>query len=1579
MKGPVKIILITFLAVIGALGVLIGGMYLFGGFKEKPVYASSFSFQESSFIIDSSYGLEITTADQGVNQVNLTLYSSSGGENILDFPKSVKLGSTFFVTPKRNSDGNNIGGTLKLYARYDDPNSTSTTVATCNILVDVAVKDVAVKKIYTQTFTDTGMVFANTGDNLSSIISVTPSTALSPYISVQRLNDSGVTLQNKKVFLCVTSDGVENSANAFFYYGSEENAQSKTRIELKYDIDSTKSKFVVQDTIYLRVANGHNAEVSCYVAPTFEETQDITLENFYEKDIVTSSSSSFFTKDYSVDSITLGYDLNPINDGSDQGEIYVDDHINFYINNPSATDGFDLHLSLHSNSGAQVDNQLILDNVGIMVYGSGNTAMVLKPLKNKIEDVNDNSINTQRQETWKFDYDFNDFLSYYNFNTTPTYENKIKVVVYYQESSDIESRIERYFYFIPRIRNASSLKANYKEGESFYTVANGESFSTTASSPLASAVSTSNNLLSGAKVAYYLDNSDSVITYPTQEGNYKVEFDFVLNARSSITNISSSNGTTIPNDTIISFTQEDGNSYTCKKTSSALTKTDGINDFVPNKPIHVVISSARVLANSYSEEKTIYSITSTTISTQEEGSGIVYTTTISNKQAKYYPITMSAGNPTISTTPFIAVLTMESGNTYVVNIVGDYDYFTNGEQSYIYLKSESYTLSGVGSFSVTAQFVYDYQGSTYWLGVAKSISFHVIERITDVSVYASYDAANGAFVGFESLEYDYEENIEGVAGSFVITSTSMQALKTCIELGNVKVSATQDYGKSDDEFKSSLELKTSCGGSVNDSQLESIKTMLNNINKDTISFSNWAAIVDAEGKTIGYACNYYVGNVNSIYLDGGKLSSKFHISLFAQGETSKIVGVFKNGSALSETAQRMQLTISDKTLDFADATYNASQIDELKLEASSSETTGFQWQVSGASSTEAVTSLSNLKYGFKYTEADSQLVMPSSLVRSLWAYKDGSIIQIPSAYYSFDINGVLTLKNLPFDFADKDSEGTYVGTYPIYFKFCVDTQDETNSHYQWSGEYNSFVRVTNTAVYDGKTLVFHIKPAQIAIIEQSGEDMLLGGGERTILSGTSNYGEGSTWISFNSLFQVKFNGVSLNIASTSSYASYFSMSVEKIVYDANSNIQAVPMSDNIVLSSSLDKLTFQTDLKSSVKLRFTFTYFGGEPIVIQDLGVNTFDYLFGGAYKLVPYAAIVSAPQTDVALYELQKYNELSSSYENVSPLDNVSYTLELLDSNETKYSVSADNVKVNFVTYTGSYKPRFKAYIKEIVDTQEYTYLMDDSAVEDVIVSSSYSPSEVKLNLPDEQIMEITSGSHAGVYQLVYAGQEHAVGIVLSGKLNDDASNITSVHITFENKDEDNLIASSHMRQSAITSVAGTTIWSYDLNKDKLIVATFTFNFADGGSFVVNKTIYIQANIDVIINRSKLLPDPDDNTNDVLKSGESIALGQYNTFKFIRDGVEQNLPYNHFEPGSVDRKYYIDSFDYSDYAGYFYEITKDDDSSPFLVLFVNYKDTSTEHVPIEIIFNYITGPEGAEYVLPIELSIMLYVYPDPD
>jgi hypothetical protein len=167
--------------------------------------------------------------------------------------------------------------------------------------------------------------------------------------------------------------------------------------------------------------------------------------------------------------------------------------------------------------------------------------------------------------------------------------------------------------------------------------------------------------------------------------------------------------------------------------------------------------------------------------------------------------------------------------------------------------------------------------------------------------------------------------------------------------------------------------------------------------------------------------------------------------------------------------------------------------------------------------------------------------------------------------------------------------------------------------------------------------------------------------------------------------------------------------------------------------------------------------------------------------------------------------------------------------------------------------------------------------------------------------------------------------------------------------------------------------IFSYDLMDDATVCVTFTFEFNDGGTFVISKTIIFLANIKVEFNLGSM------------RSGERIALSNYSLYTITRGGVQEYLPEEDFQIDNVDRKYFYGptgdvneqgedifeySFDFGEFEDYFDIDTED--ANQFLVITPKYGEG--KNINVSIVFYYKTGRTGNEYIIPVAISFLLSI-----
>ena len=143
MRRVFKVILLTFLCTIGGLALVLGGVYLFGGMDEKPVYATNLTFSETEVVKSGPFSLTVNTTTENVNKKTLVLETSKtpNGDAIINYPKYITIGEPFHIAPIL-VDNVPQGGYFELYARYEGEATNQRVIAKCKILIDVPIQSV---------------------------------------------------------------------------------------------------------------------------------------------------------------------------------------------------------------------------------------------------------------------------------------------------------------------------------------------------------------------------------------------------------------------------------------------------------------------------------------------------------------------------------------------------------------------------------------------------------------------------------------------------------------------------------------------------------------------------------------------------------------------------------------------------------------------------------------------------------------------------------------------------------------------------------------------------------------------------------------------------------------------------------------------------------------------------------------------------------------------------------------------------------------------------------------------------------------------------------------------------------------------------------------------------------------------------------------------------------------------------------------------------------------------------------------------------------------------------------------------
>lgn len=1603
MKGPLKIILIVFAAVIVGFGLLIGGMYLFGGFDEKPVYASSIYFREGTIKTSTSFSMDLLTNDSGVNRTQVTLTTDGGdGDRIIDYPETVNIGSSFWITPKRDASGKNIGGTVVLRARYTDSNANSVATATCRILVDVPVEEVSLKHIGAQNYGGS-FAIAHSGDRLDTLLeNITPSVSLSPYVSPNRLNTAQITVQDKAVYLAITTDGRVNTDKVYFDLGS---LQKSHLLKVGYHYDSQNGFVLDSDISIVAMEANMNVEVTCFVVPTYQVQEaswkdNISLSDLKNMNLVTST-SKFFVKDYSIDNMTINNDIV-----TESKSVYINEKIKFYINNPNIEEGSnDINLGIQLvNNNSITPSDLLLSDVKAYVY-----------VGDDVRELSLQNLSQPSKTAWCFEYEFDSFLVYYNYQTTSTVnDNKIRVEVVYADSEKEENEyIRKSFYLNPAIHNASGLFVNYEEGaDGVFVVENEGTF--TLNNRVS--INSDSEILSGARVAYYIADSsqNELVTMPTQEGNYKLEFDITLSRDAEVQMINIVNGWSTFENCTVTFTQGTV-SYTINYTSGKPAVTTDHVSFVADAPIHVEVSKLAI-NSTVTDEFVAYSNNLFSVTTTNS------TLYVSNKDVKFYSVTTVGGEDVVSALPYIKI----GGVVYSV----DFDFYKDSSGNrYVYVDNFSqksiFKVSGIGSFGVTAQLVYEENGIVYWLGVSAVFEVSVTENLTSITIYKG--EINVPF-GATDLVFDESAELGSRKGKLFITSSELQALKTFVEQGKVHLQAYQSFDgkisvkveKKNDEYqilkydslieyiKASDEIKASYGVTeLSDEQAKEVRTKLANVNKNAITFAqNWIPVTDDENNLVGYSIEYTVGEVETIYLDSYPLANKFSIIVYAQSSSiaEPIVASFTmSGSGSTSSQEEIVFEVQDKTLAYSKIVYGTGQT-SLNITASALNN-AFAWRIDSISD---IKPYFDMAFGFNYTEGGSDYIK-TGLKWSLKQQVGTSFVDLSADLWSLE-GSRLTIKNLP------KKEGDIILRFSIY----SDTISASNCHKAWNAVSRDFVSVINDGIRQGASFTFNVSTVEIQIAPNASAEVHgIKNDSTLLLSNNSDKG----------LFQVAITGLT---GDGIDYSTFFKTEIlkEGAWEDVDIILEA---KDNNVKNLNL---VFQKDFLADGNVKLRFSYFDGTPLYIFGTSQNVYTLTIGSRY-FINFSNELKAPVftaqefCSIYYYESNDSEPIQKNEIVYSATGEIDLTQVNLDdiifitisniNSDPRFEIN-DEGRILLKAVSEEYHPVIEVVLRQVVDG----VVRSNTQTITIDVSPKYSQNE--LLFVNNTYRDDGQGGQVEIPYLI-AGEENAISFEKTGAINEpglqlvdsssldsDKEYISRVDISFVNYSDDNntgdtlLVASDHMAQTADKTIAKTGLYSYDLTYNKDIVVTFVFSFESGGvsfgSYTIVKKVAVLKNIEV---------DWDTHLSGELSSGANLVLGYGGTYGVIRyaagyddnkypfaatsfaqDYATNSTYYSYsainndlFEYGNDDRIYFYGktgekdqtgadiykySFDFADYEEYFYVSTLET-GNPFLSL--GLKSGATEDVDITIVFYYaVVDGFVPKYEIPVELALTLHISP---
>ena len=136
MKKFFKILGLALAGLFGLLAAAVGIAAITGVFSEEEIKIESLAWEVTKARVVDDYTATVNFLPENANVLDIELkILTSGGDNIVELPKSVKAGEPFVIKVKKDANNNNIGGEVQIQAK------TSLVVTSPNLqmLVDVAI------------------------------------------------------------------------------------------------------------------------------------------------------------------------------------------------------------------------------------------------------------------------------------------------------------------------------------------------------------------------------------------------------------------------------------------------------------------------------------------------------------------------------------------------------------------------------------------------------------------------------------------------------------------------------------------------------------------------------------------------------------------------------------------------------------------------------------------------------------------------------------------------------------------------------------------------------------------------------------------------------------------------------------------------------------------------------------------------------------------------------------------------------------------------------------------------------------------------------------------------------------------------------------------------------------------------------------------------------------------------------------------------------------------------------------------------------------------------------------------------
>ena len=1504
MKRVLLIVLLSFVSVVGAVGLLVGGMYLVGGFNEKIVYADNLVFNKTEVVSDNAFFLKISTTSSEVTQTRLKLYTSTGNtSSVISFPEYVELDEIFTVVPKQVYDNDlktyvNFGGNVTLYAAYDGDSSSQIAPAKCEILIDIPVENVKVNFSSSIARPNQVLVFAQKDDALENTLLVSPNKAVMPYVNFGTMKISEI--EDKALFLELTDmNGNEITSNVaqFTIDGVEQNSNV---VKVNYRYDSVRRKIVFNNTICVNTKNYQGQiNINAYIYSTYKK-QNLNIN--------ASSNVEFVKGEMQSDSAYLeigDYLINGFTFNDSDKEIMLDLNsdnrtgVSLYLNNPNCNaSDINLNIVLQSSSPNIVVSDFYMQNLYLKIEDEN-----FGQLFNGEENINNNQVYTENgvrnkfvgisteKDEWCWNIVLNNFLVYKDYmDNNKKLTATLKYIEYEDEQTkeEIKTEITKTFYIVPTTIEVEDLVVSYNNsGDTSFNVKSGQKLQI-AKNELGSFVQIDNENLQDKNaninilpnnstfnaLNYYLsysENYNGVKTIPTSSADYKVTFKFTLENNGNFYSIEPYNNSWYTFKSIV-LKQNGRSDYVSSGNYFAIDTTG----FKANEDIYVEM---QLTLTGNSDSANLFRVSFST--------GVI---NIGLDNVKFYEVTGKeayTNNNIYSDIPYLSV----NGIRFYIDYEFVYDEITNTK--FLRLIFDGYTnsagtdnlfkLNGIGSFIITVKLSYvDNAGVIYWLNRSVNFNVSVYEDLEDINVY-KYE--NNEKAVFGSLNIEKDENDSNTYYLFLNSST-MQTLKNYVNYNQIEI------------FTNQLFYKRNENGFVLDSNNNkvlltedelSIYTGIKNINKNVITFGSFENVLADENSSniIGYKLSYTIGEVKTISIDGIEYNPVFEIIFRAKVNDEYIYGKYvlsEGENNTRETSSKLIFEINDKVLNNA----------EIKLGNNSYETSNKALEIyaSGLNTDNIIfktvegntnVDFNNLSYYFEYNNSEKTKSTETLYIETT---VDSKVNQ--EGLLNFNVNfengvgkGGLILNNFPY-FEDGVLVCLTVGSSSLI---------NENSYYVWNHDNQDFEL---TSYELRKSIYFKVWGFKVDISVNENINNIFGKKDEDI----TLFGEEEIF--------------TINVYSAQKNKSNTIILTKLIISDYSKILNIYFGNNNLVLSNERDYFTPSVDFVEDTVVMVRF-FVGSNPagnLIRINAGtesepsyVQSFNITIISPFILTIQNTEFFAPSSnDVFLVltyggeriNLDNYNvnmsasvlstTLSSEYE-------VDYPITITNNRSTFQSEDKDySIYLNIKSAPCDYNATIKVQIALIVD--DSNFVNEKEIVIDIF--KGFKDEDIKLN-PTLELVEGTDDSYENVdldldgYCNIIAGQEYFYSkgntsstIVLEG-LFVDATNpwvdkITNMQISFEDDDEINYPYAENLmfNTSFNTSLKSFSIGSYELNVQKKIIIKFTIYFNDNGFVILTKKVKVSPNITLSLNVSSL------------QEGNTISLNDNSIYNYTVNGVSR-------------------------------------------------------------------------------------------